>query len=303
MSTKSKKNAPVQPDDFNFDVPEDYGQAVGNTLNEGIQLPFFAPFLSFNNGSAAFKKISLPAYTGAWSMFTEQMDVMAADIGHVHSGFELVEGLSSKKGEYSAYMAQYLYVTLIGQRTRWVVKDNGKKTSHMQALVAVAEDPGLNNPPQYYGLMVLVAKGYQTDNLKKAFQSWYQASFAARKLAAGSGKPVLHESLFWVPVGRFGKERQVEERGSGTQKSPIAPIVSRFPDMSGQVGMQHLRTMFVTRPVAEFLKDISVQARDWLNDKDWLSGNDQQAAAPQAADVQPPDAYEEDDTPDWMRDD
>lgn len=301
MSAKSAKKAEQPEQEFVFDAPDDFGQAVGNTLNEGIQLPFFAPFLSFFNGAPAYKKASLAAYTGGWSMFTQDMDAIAQDVGHVHNGFELVDGLSSKDKEYSSYLAQHLYVTLIGQRTRWVVGDNGKKRSHMQALVAVAEDPGLNNPLEYYGLMVLVAKGYQTENLKKSLQSWAQQSFGLRKKAAGGGKPPLHESLFWVPIGRFGKERQVEQRGAGTQVSPIAPIMTRFPDLSTDAGMQYMRMMFIGREVAEFLRDIAVQSREWLFDKDWLhAGDEPQAGAGGGGQDQPPDP--QDDMPEWMRD-
>lgn len=295
-STKSTKR-PVQ-EDFVFDVPEGYNDDVGSTLNDGIQLPFFAPFLSFNNGSSAFKKISLAAYTGGWSMFTEDMDTLNAEIGHPHDGFELVEGLSKKGGEYDAWLAQHLYVTMIGQRTRWLTSDTGKKRSHMQALCAIAEDPGGTEPPVFYSMVVLVAKGYQTDYLKRAFGSWYSASLPLRKSFAGSGRPALHESLFWVPIGRFGKDRKVEMKGEGRNQSEVAPIVSQFPDLS-KGGNEYLRMMYIGRETAEFLQATVKDSQEWLNDKIWRDGADQPSAAAQSdlPEVPPPD----DDVPEWMR--
>jgi len=134
--------------------------------------------------------------------------------------------------ELRVYGAPHLFVSPVAGRKGWVDKDTKivypkyrVGTRHkMQTLAILAEKMG-SQKYKVWGPVMLSASGYQVSFTQKATREWAKYTKPAREeLAAelGWSQPPA-ASLFWMPLGQFGKAPQIEMVGKSAQ-SPITPI-------------------------------------------------------------------------------
>lgn len=300
MANKSKSKAGVIGEDpaFDWGAPMDeFDKEIGNPIGGGIELPFFVPFLSWRNGEVPFKQHPVKgAYTGAWSAWVEAIETWEGEYGFLPSNFQFAEGLAGgKAGEYNAYLAQWLPVAIIGERTRWITKPGSdKKSSHTQVLAYAAYIEEQTNVPLPYAPVVLTVKGWQSDHLKKSIKAFEAQSMAARREAgrlAGRDK-ALHPSMFWIMLGVTGKDRNAAAVGGGKDQSDITPITLVTPQNG--YDLEALKHFYIGREVALELVRLKSEASEWLNDTKWKSGQTDDARAGNGEPEAPPPAGEDD---------
>lgn len=261
-----------------FDAPEGFDQGMQGAFGDQVQLPFFAPFVSWDNGNAAYRQsTAAAAYTGGWSMFADAAEILSKDYEHMHSHFQLIENLQKGDKEVTGWMAQWLPVAVIGQRMRWIAEEGQRPRSHLQVLVMTAE-ADKDGVMAAYAPMVLTVKGQNgTTTLQGALGEWRAKSAKARRdLAKG-----LSESAFWVPLGVFTKKREAIMIGTAPNQKQVVPIKLHMPD---ELTVDVLRRLYVGREVAEYMLDLRSQAEPWLNE--WK----RQAAEAKAQGIDPAQA-------------
>lgn len=247
-----------------FDLPDGYNEGMHGAFGDQVALPFFAPFVSWDNGNSAYKNSSaIAAYTGGWSMFKDAAMQLQQEQDHMHSAFDFIDNLNKGESDVEAYMAQWMLIAVIGQRMRWLVDEqSGKKRSHLQVLVYTAEtdEKGVVYP---YAPMVLTVKGKSaTVGLQASLGEWRTKSAKLRKDLSRDKKNPISESAFWLAVGTFGKKREAIKSGDQPDAKMVVPIKSHIPEMTPE----NLKGLYVGKEMAELLLAMRQDSQDWLGE-------------------------------------
>lgn len=255
---------------MNQDTADRLGQ--GMNMGGGIELPFHAPVLWVVNGNAKLRQMNNALYFGGWA--GKMTDVQEAqrswDIEFIPQGWVDGEVVPENGAPFPAYLTRSLLVAPIGLRLSWVGVGNTRHAQyqagtrqHVQALVFIGsrEKGGTIG----WGPAVLSAKGYQAQNLTKAFKDWERHTAALRKSVA----PGIPAWCFYLAIGTFGTDRKAISVGKGTQSS-ITPIGAYLPE---SIDEKTLESLFVGEDVAEEMATYLADAGEWLNAWAKLGGN------------------------------
>ena len=262
-------------------------QQVGNALqgdSDRVTLPFGVLRLPWHNGNPQAEK-SGAKYFGGWFSSDDNPDFLA-DLNAVNQeaapqGFAGPEIWTARDGkEYTAYSARRVFAAPIATRVKWMTnRETGKKSSSTSVLVYLADWDNTNKVLVPYGPAVLSAKGFAGNFILDAFKKW-QADTVRIRTEIAKGVPA---SLFYVPVGTFGKERITKMVGSGGAQSPIIPVQVGNPPQGWDA--TEVEKHFVGDDVAAIMVTLKDQAAEWLTDK---SNDDDKPGqvAPNASDAQ-----------------
>jgi hypothetical protein len=247
-----------------INLPEDVTPVNPTATTDGIQLPFTAPLFWWNNGSKQLKQVGGVSYFGGWQGSNDLVETAMAEYGALPDGFT-VEERTGNDGEYVVYACRALTVVPIKTRKRW--KDN---RSHSQTLCLMAKKE--NNERLVWGPVVLSAKGYATDRLSKAIQSWVMHTREVREKIA----PNVPAWYFWSALGTFGEHS--EEMVGGGKQSPITPIKAYLPEITEKL----MENLYVGSETARHISELEKKSQEWANDEKWLTGTEKLVTAPVA---------------------
>jgi len=244
-------------------LPDGVTAVNPNPESEGIKLPFTAPVLWWVNGKKDLKELGGVKYFGGWAGSDDDIELAVNEYGPLPDGFVL-ETHNGRSGEYAVYSKRNIITVIIKTRTRWLTGDNGKARSHSQTLALLGKK---NDQGQFvsWGPVVLSAKGYITDRLKKSMDEWQRHTAKIRSEVA----PGVPSWYFWSSFGTFG-ERNGEMVGGGQNTSEITPPMAYCPEMSADL----LRNLYVGGETAKMISDLAEQAREWATDKRWIKGKE-----------------------------
>lgn len=256
----------------------DFGNALQGD-NDRVNLPFGYIRLPWHNGNPQAEKVGAK-YFGGWFSSDDNPDFVT-DLGNVNQetapqGFTGPEIWVARDGkEYTAYSARRVFAAPIATRVKWMTnRETGKKSSATSVLVYLA-DWNIEKKVLFpYAPAVLSAKGYAGNFIVDAFKKW-QADTARIRFEIAKGVPA---SLFYVPVGTFGKERITKMVGAGNAQSPIVPVQVGAPPQGWDA--KEVEAHFVGDTVAALMLTLREQAAEWLTDK---NNDEQQQVAPDAS--------------------
>ena len=258
-----------------------------------IELPFITPAFWIINGKASMKTLGGVQYFGGWAC--EQGKVLQAteswrDLVAPPPGLVSMEYVPDDGGaSLAVYAARSLYVAVIGVRMFSETTINGEKrrvapfTPGARPGIQVLSVLGYRDENKYinaWAPIMLSAKGYQVNYLRKAVDVWAKT---VKPLAKKLGAEGAHPGLFWSPIGTFGEERKQELVGGAGNKKAITPVSAYIPNDFNE---NMLSTLYVGEQNAEWMADLSLQARDWLHAFDNLATP---AANPAAGEVHEPE--------------
>ena len=242
-----------------IELPQDFIDQLNNALDgEGIRLPFVAPIIWWKHGAKQFKPVSDIRYFGGWASNAEDFYSAVGEFGSMPHGFTDAT-FDGRDGEYSVYQSRSVAIAPIATRKRWV-----NSRSHTQMLCMMATKEGGNFVR--WGPCVLSAKGLTTRAIETQMRKFDSFTADIRKSVA-PGVPSLY---FWRAIGTFGNEPNYETVGSGNASSSVTyPVVyepKAIPENS-------IKKWFVGNDTAGEMVSLRQQVADWLNDKQWKTGN------------------------------
>lgn len=247
-----------------IELPQDVIPVNPTATTDGIQLPFTAPLFWWNNGNKQMKQLGGVSYFGGWQGSQDVVETALHEYGSLPEGFT-VESRTGNDGDYVVYACRAVTVVPVRTRKRW--KDN---RSHSQTLCLLATKDESGERVSW-GPIVLSGKGYATDRLSKAIQSWVMHSREVRDKLA----PNVPAWYFWCAYGSYG-EFVEEIVGSGKQ-SPITPIRAYLPKMTDDL----LTKLYVGEDLARAISEYESQSKEWAEDEKWLTGNEKLVTPPQ----------------------
>lgn len=230
--------------------------------SDRVQLPFAHMRFYWHNGNTQAQKDEKSAiHFGGWFCDSDDFQSDLASFG-ADKPASIVgpEQWVSRDGKpYSVYSCRVLLAAPIATKDVWIQKD-GKTRSTCSMLVYLAfKDAKGDIVP--FGPAVIAAKSYNGDRLKKAFKQWTSDTATLRATEA----PGVSTSLFYIPVGTFGKQRNQEMVGKGKDQSPIVPTAyGQHPD-GWDAAL--LEKHFVGDEVGQQILELYAMAQEWLNDK------------------------------------
>lgn len=230
---------------------------LANPLQTGdfVELPFYAPFVWVLNGKANLKnptdKINVP-YFGGFAVSKEDFELAVTEFGNP-GNFTFYPMTNQEGKDYEVYASRTVAVAPIVTRERWI---EGRGHVQILAYAGRRADDGQFAP---WGPVVLTAKSYTAKNLRESLKAWESFTAKVRREFA----PGYPANLFYCFVGTFG-ERKQEMVGKGSQ-SPITPV-QLYKGKDGQATAEMLQSNFVGVEVANLMKALKEQAREWVAD-------------------------------------
>lgn len=223
--------------------------------SEGVQLPFDALYLSWENGQPALRELGGLACFGGWSAKV--------------AGADKIDGLTLPQsfGKYTrnfkggksepCYGSRAVTVSILGSRQRWVNRDDDRDgsmdyrpgdTKHIQWLCAMFLTPDLAT----YVPVVLTTKGTQCKRIEAAQKEWREAINATdSKLGR---YPI---SAFAITIGSFGQQPTYETVGDGSKTFTITPI--KAPATIAEPAKR-----LIPRQLVSEFTELRIKANDWL---------------------------------------
>lgn len=261
---------------MSFKIPEKAKNAFdGNMNTKGtVELPFPAPAFYIVNGNAQLAALQNFQYYGGWACNVDKVKE-AAD--HWDNTIYPIPGLQETQivmdnnQQLNVMAARSLVVAPIGLRQYSSTFDQATGQTRRVAPYTPGARPGMqvlcvlgyrdqSGAIFHWAPILLTAKGYQVNNLQKAITNWQKAIKPVLKKMVPETPPSSIANLFWMSIGTFGKERKQDLVGTG-QKKPITPISVFIPDVIDET---LLGKLYVGEAMAEFMADISDQAKEWL---------------------------------------
>ena len=254
-------------------VPENAKGAFDGNMQSSakVELPFYTPAFWIVNGKPAMKALGGVGFFGGWAC--EQTKLEAArehweNIQVPPPGMSADEVALDNGDMLNCYTARAAYFAVIGVRMFSTVSNNGETrrvapfTQGARPAIQVLAILGYrdeNKVIQPWVPVLLTAKGYQSNHLRKAVDTWANT---VKPLLKKMGMEGLHPGLFWSAIGTFGQERKQEMVGGANNKRPITPVQAYIPQNLDQT---MLESLYVGPSVAEFMATTSAQAKDWLH--------------------------------------
>jgi hypothetical protein len=245
---------PQDPDEF--EVPEGYGEDIGNPLDtEGVRLPFMAPYTWWQNGKNVFKKDGGAPYFGGWAMSDVDMASVAAANNDVlplqWTSYDLV---NDKGDDYTAFMTRWAYIAVLGTRKRWLQEEN----KGQYQVLAYAAYQGQNKEIIPFSPVVLTCKGTAGMFLQAAVIKFATQTAAARKKFAHD----LPISAFFATIGTFGTTPEAQSVGKEEgKKKMVTPLKLWLPE---KIDGSYLHAAFVGKDLAALTASLRKDAKDWL---------------------------------------
>lgn len=255
-----------------FEVDPSVSSRLKNGINLGnaTELPFSAPVFWWSNGSGqnkALATVTPVVYFGGWAVNEDAIDDVKQERG-IPAGMAPTEIYTRNNKTIAAYTTRLPVVAPIGYRKSWVIKDmNGGRESrtseylkgarqHVQLLAMLGEkQQGGGYLP--WGPIALSAKGYQAGHILTALKIWKKTlDPVVRKVA-----PNLSAWAFYMALGTFGKDPEVDMVGQAGAQSPITPI-KLFMPVKIDEGL--LKSVFVGKDTLVQMADLLDQAEPWL---------------------------------------
>lgn len=261
--------APNDPNDF--DVPEGYNDEIGNPLEgEGVRLPFLAPLVWWQNGRPIFKETKGAPYFGGWAMNDVDMGALQAQTDTLPLGWLSYNLVNDQGEDYTAFMARWAYIAILGTRFRWIAEVNKGQYQVLAYMAYQAENKAIVP----YSPIVLTCKGTAGMFLRQAVIKFATQTAAARKKFAHD----LPISAFFATIGTFGPTPETQSVGKeeGKKKS-VTPLKLWLPE---KIDGGYLHAAYVGREVAELSIGLRKDAADWL--ADWKQPQKQQRKRTQA---------------------
>ena len=276
----SQQTAPQQ--DY-FELPEGMASEFTGLGSQTIELPFMAPMLWWLNGDPRAQTASEASKMGGWAISQDEIELLDAP----PPGFVGVTLVNARGQEYSASLARYVAVAVIGSREQWVLPDAnfGGRTRGYSRIQVLGYMATVNQARQYvpYGPVVLSAKSYSAKYLKEALSEWSRKTAQSRRKLANN----LPAWLFYAPIGTFGASRDAVMVGPDpNSQSPITPC--RLMKMPDEQTANTLRGWYVGKSVVEEMSEYKQAAGEWLKAWDGMNGNGQASQAEHRSAPPPP---------------
>jgi hypothetical protein len=240
-----------------------------------VELPFPAPPFYIVNGNAQLAALNNFQYFGGWACNTDRLKFAADEWQGAPfpiPGLVSAETVLDNGNKLPVLAARSLLVAPIGMRQYSSVFDHGTGRTQRVAPFTPGARPGIQvlcvlgykneqKAIQAWAPVMLTTKGYQVNNVQKAFSSWQKTIKPLIKKLIPDAPPSSVSNLFWMSIGTFGQERKQELVGSGQQRKPITPISAWIPENLDEAMLERL---YVGDEIAEWMADLSEQAQDWL---------------------------------------
>lgn len=245
---------------FNLDSDKIKQAELGMNHSES-SLPFPAPIFYVVNGKPESQGSVPTTKFGGWATDAEKLDQILA--GAKVPSFLTVANFNSNSGPaFRVYTSRALVVSIACWRSSWISKDKRRTPEyaegsrrHIQALGVVAV-PG-DNGFEIWSNVILSAKGLQAKKLLIAIEDWSRHTAVIRaKLAPG-----IPAFMFYCAMGTFGPEPVIEMVGSGTQKSPITPIVVLQKDID-KAGLEKI---YGGETLLDRINELQKSSNQWVN--------------------------------------
>ena len=291
---------------MSLNIPDRARSAFAGNMQTGgaVELPFVAPAFFWVNGDAKLMSLGNFQFFGGWAVSAEKLQLATESWENLQFPIPgLQEAMTALDNGQSmtVYGSRSLYVAPIGMREYSSVLENGQQrrvapfTPGGRPGIQVLAVLGYKNPDGsifHWAPVLLTARGYQVNHLKKAIKSWQKSIEPVIKRMIPDTDPSAISNLFWMSVGTFGKERKAEMVGT-TNKKPITPIGSFIPE---NITEDLLTKLYVGSDLAEWMADLAEQAKEWLQVFQLL---EQPARRNQPAESAPPEAppFPEDEIP------
>jgi len=250
-----------------------------------IELPFNTPPFWIVNGKPAMKSIGGVGYFGGWACEGKKLEAARESWENIPVPPPNLtsDEIALDNGDLlQCYTARAAYFATIGVRMFSTVSVNGetrrvapftpgaRPAIQVLALMGYKDE---NKVIQPWVPVLLTAKGYQVNHLRKAVDTWTNT---VKPLLKRMGMDGLHPGLFWAAIGTFGNERKQELVGGTNNRKPITPVQVYIPQNLDEA---MLEALYVGPSVAEFMATTSAQAKEWLHAFDNLP----QAPKPETA--------------------
>jgi hypothetical protein len=243
--------------------------------SSAVELPFPAPAFYIVNGNAQLAALNNFQYFGGFACNTEKLKDAADNWQGAPfpvPGLAAAETALDDGKKLSVYAARSLLVAPIGMRQFSSTFDPNTGQTRRVAPFTPGARPGIQvlcllgykdeqKTVQSWTPIMLTTKGYQVNNMQKAFASYQKALKPLIKKSIPDTPPSAIVNLFWMSIGTFGPERKQEVVGAGQQRKPITPISAYIPENMDEKTLEYL---YVGEETAEWMADLSEQAQDWL---------------------------------------
>lgn len=249
---------------YNLDL-EELNQAGANIGMTHDALPFPCPVFYVINGQAAYAESKTRSlFFGGWATdMAKYQSVLAQANRQPYSLLQQAKVQSRGGKDIDIMTSRALLVSPACTRTSWVSQDGKTRTPsyhegfrrHVQILCALA-DKGTDGKYSIWGPAVLSAKGMQGKKLLATLDEWAKHTVDLRtKVAAG-----MPAFVFYMAIGTFAAQREVEMVGSGSQQSPITPIGIYKPELNAE----KLGKLYGGEPLLKELRRLQQAASTWV---------------------------------------
>lgn len=243
-----------------------------NANAEGVQLPVPALFLSWRNGDSKLDELGLDnvKYTGGWELNDKNYEKVKDNLPALPLSFKPTT-IKGTEGQYNAYLAKNIAVCPVGIRERSLVKMEGRDVpvkrwtkgsrQHIQMLAYMAYRSEQGFTP--FGLVILSAKSNSAAYVKNTFSTF---DAQTKDIRASVKVPYYR---FYITIGTHGTPEFVTV-GKNNQTHDITPCNLITP--AGGWNMDELKARYIGREAISKIAEIQMAAAEWLNDKSWSMG-------------------------------
>jgi len=258
-------------------IPDKARNAFQGNMQTGgaVELPFPAPPFYVVNGNAQLAALNNFQFFGGWACNTERLQFAAENWeGAIFPipGIQAAETVLDNGQKLSVHAARSLLVAPIGMRQFSSVFDPATNQTRRVAPFTPGARPGIQvlcvlgykneqKIIQHWAPIMLTTKGYQVNNVQKAFVNWQKTIKPIVKKIVPDAEPISVCNLFWMSIGTFGTERKQEMVGGGQQRKPITQISAWIPESLDEATLERL---YVGDHVAEWMAELSEQAMEWF---------------------------------------
>ena len=253
-----------------------------------VELEFQALRLYWKNGSAALDANQGVAYYGCWCADKAKADEALAAMGNtIIPGLKAVT-LKNRQGKaYEVYASRQLTIAPILKRVGWFTNPEGRKYSAHQILAYAAAPDTKTKTFTPWGMVLLTGSSYSGLAVINALAGW------KRKITPVIDTPETTPAwAHWVTLGTLRADIYTEQRGKGTNTSPITPCEVYLPDdkipLKEFVTKRFIGSELLTQCLE--YRDLSMAWAEYWNER-----VDAQAEGKETGQVQPPDNYPQDD--------
>lgn len=231
-------------------------------------LPVPAPLFYVINGNGISNQESPALQYGGWACDKEAMDAIIKETGRFLP-YGLAETHSATKSGtvLTTYTTRSLMIAPVALRSSWVDRESGFRSpkyvegsrKHVQMLTILGARETQNDKVKVWGPAILSAKGCQAKKLAESPTAWKKHLFPMISSVA-DGQLDLAASLFWMPIGTFGKEYNAELVGTSKAQSSITPLRLFLPKIENE---DDLEKLFGGEQLAEAITDLYESAEVW----------------------------------------